>query len=540
MQDNTNNMKGTSDRQIQVFDVVVVGAGFAGLYMVHSLQEAGFSVQGIEAGGDVGGTWYWNRYPGARCDIPSLYYSYTWSDDLREEWHWKEKYGSQGEILEYLNFVANRFDLRRHYLFDRRVKLARFDDEGGFWVVETEEGERIQANFCIMATGCLSVPREPDIKGAENFQGETYHTGRWPHENVYFKGKRVALIGTGSSGIQALPIIAEQASEVCVFQRTPNYSLPSHNAPLTKAEIESFKSDFPAYKAMLDRGELTGYKHTPDVKFSEQKLKKMNERLWSGGGFLELSTIPNIVYDIDINNSIAEFVRGKISETVDDPETAEKLTPRDHPIAAKRPCIDTNYYQSFNRDNVSLIDIRETPIQEITAEGVRTSEALYDMDMIVFATGFDAITGAMLNIDIRGRNGRALKDEWNEGPKTYLGLSIAGFPNLFTIHGPGSPSVISNMITSGEQHVEWIMDCLTHLRDNGIQRIEVKTEAQENWVEHVNQSADNTLLPRANSWYLGANIPGKPRVFMPYVGENYRKYCDAEIENHYKGFSLTA
>jgi cation diffusion facilitator CzcD-associated flavoprotein CzcO len=522
----------------RVVDAVVVGAGFGGLYMTHRLQEAGLSVQGIDAAGDVGGTWYWNRYPGARCDIPSLLYSYTWSDDLQAEWRWSEKYAPQPEILAYANHVADRYDLRGAYLFDTRVTTATFDEERQRWTIETDRGDRIEARFCIMATGCLSVPREPDIAGAADFKGETYVTGRWPHEPVDFTGKRVAMIGTGSSSIQSMPLIAAQASQVYVFQRTPNYSLPARNCPLTDAEIAEFRANFPVYREMLRSGQPGIPLPPADWIPSDDDLRALAEGLWNGGGLLSLAVIPNVTRDEKINEVAAEFVRARIREIVKDPAVAAKLTPTEFPIGSKRACVDTDYYASFNRDNVTLVDIRDTPIKEITATGVRTTAADYPVDIIVFATGFDAMTGALLKMDIRGRGGRSLREAWAHGPKTYLGLQVAGFPNLFTVTGPGSPSVLTNMITSCEQHVDWIMDALENLRAKDLATMEATPEAQEAWVAHVNQEADRTLYPRANSWYIGANVPGKPRVFMPYVGEGYKVRCDEVAAKGYEGFAL--
>lgn len=520
-------------------DAVVVGAGFGGLYMVHRLREAGFTVQGVEAGGDVGGTWYWNRYPGARCDIPSLLYSYSWSDELQNEWRWSEKYAPQPEILAYANHVADRYDLRPAYMFNTRVTSAVFDEAKQRWTVETDRGDRIEARFCIMGTGCLSVPREPDIKGAETFKGETYITGLWPHEPVDFSGKRVAMIGTGSSSIQSMPLIAQQASQVYVFQRTPNFSLPAKNCPLTDAEVAEFKANFPIYREMLRTGQPGVPLPPPDWVPTDAELRELVEGLWNGGGLLSLTVIPNLVRDEKTNQVAADYVRAKVREIVKDPKVAEKLIPGDFPIGAKRACVDTDYYASFNRDNVTLIDIRDTPIEEITPTGVRTSDGDYPVDIIVFATGFDAMTGALLKMDIRGRGGVSLREAWEHGPKTYLGLSVAGFPNLFTITGPGSPSVLTNMITSVEQHVDWIMDALSYLRAKDLAAIEAKPEAQEAWVAHVNEEADQTLYPRANSWYIGANVPGKPRVFMPYVGEGYRVRCDEVAAKGYEGFALS-
>ncbi|HEX5379515.1 MAG TPA: NAD(P)/FAD-dependent oxidoreductase, partial [Phenylobacterium sp.] len=481
----------------KVVDAVVVGAGFGGLYMTQRLREAGMSVLGLDAAGDVGGTWYWNRYPGARCDIPSLLYSYTWSDDLQAEWRWSEKYAPQPEILSYANHVADRFDLRSAFLFDTRVTSATYDEATRRWTVETDRGDRIEARFCIMATGCLSVPREPDIPGAASFKGETYVTGRWPHEPVDFTGKRVAMIGTGSSSIQSMPLIAAQASQVYVFQRTPNFSLPALNSPLTDAEVAEFGANFPMYRELLRSGQPGIPLPPADWTPTDEELRALAEGLWNGGGLISMAVIPNLTRDEKINQIAADFVRAKIREIVKDPATAEKLTPTEFPIGSKRACVDTDYYASFNRDNVSLIDIRDTPIEEITATGVRTSAADYPVDIIVFATGFDAMTGALLKIDIRGRDGVSLREAWSHGPKTYLGLSVAGFPNLFTVTGPGSPSVLSNMMNSIEQHVDWIMGAIDHLRAEDLATMEATAQAQEAWVAHVNEEADKTLYPRA-------------------------------------------
>jgi cyclohexanone monooxygenase len=521
-------------------DAVVVGGGFGGLYMVHRLREAGYSVQGIEAGGGVGGTWYWNRYPGARCDVPSLFYSYTWSDELLNEWRWSEKYAPQPEILEYANFVADRFNIKPSFLFHTRVTKAAFDEKNSRWRVETDRGDVFDARYCVMATGCLSVPKEPDIKGHETFKGDVYVTGRWPHEKVDFTGKRVAMIGTGSSSIQSMPLIAKQAKRVTVFQRTPNFSLPALNAPLSDQQVADFRAGFPAYKELLKQGGLgipqppAGWE--PDI----EELKPLVPSLWQGQGLLAFAVLPNIMRNEKVNNLAADYVRSKIHELVKDPKTAQTLTPNGYPIGSKRCCVDTDYYIAFNRDNVELVDIRETPIDKIVENGVFAGGKLYEADAIVFATGFDAMTGALLKMDIRGRKARSLRDAWAEGPKTYLGVQIAGFPNLFTITGPGSPSVLSNMITSCEQHVDWIMGALVYMRDTQKHVIEASNAAQEAWVQHVNEEGDRTLFPRANSWYVGANVPGKPRVFMPYVGENYRPRCDAIAAKGYEGFELSA
>ncbi|MGA0603212.1 flavin-containing monooxygenase [Caulobacter sp. KR2-114] len=528
----------TRDPVDKTVDCVVVGAGFSGLYMVHRLRQAGVSVQGIEAGYDVGGTWFWNRYPGARCDIPSLLYSYSFDRGLRDDWRWSEKYSPQPEILAYAGHVADRFDLRSSFLFETRVTAMTYDEGAAVWRVETDRGDRFAARWVVAATGCLSVPKAPDIPGADSFAGPSYLTGLWPHEGVDFTGRRVAMIGTGSSAIQSTPLIADQAAQLTIFQRTPNFSLPARNRELTDAEIDEFMAAFPAYKALLDSGQPALPAPPEDWQPTEAELKERAEALWSGDGLLALIALPNLTKDPRINAIAADYVRDKIRQIVQDPATAEALIPRDYPLGAKRPCVDTDYFAAFNRPNVALVDLLKTPIVEINAAGVRTTEGQYDVDAIVFATGFDAMTGALLKMDIRGRGGRSLADAWAEGPKTLLGLQVAGFPNLFTVTGPGSPSVLSNMIVSLEQHVDWIADAITHLRATNHTTMEPDPTAQEAWVQHVNEVAAETLYPQANSWYLGANVPGKPRVFMPYVGPGYKVRCDEIAANGYEGFVL--
>ncbi len=522
----------------QIVDAIVVGAGFGGLYMVHRLREAGLTVRGIEAGGDVGGTWYWNRYPGARCDIPSLLYSYTWSDDVRKSWRWSEKYATQPEILAYAEHVADLYDLREAYWFDTRVTSAVFDEDARRWIAETDRGDRLEATFCIMATGCLSVPRGLDLPGADAFEGDIHVTGLWPHEDVDFTDKRVAIVGAGSSAIQSMPLIAQEADRVYLFQRTPNFSLPALNAPLTEAEQAEFDAGFETYVDLLRRGEPGIPLPPADWAPSDEELAQLTPLLWNGWALISCAQIPNLARDERTNDAASEYVRARIREIVADPATAEKLIPRDFPITTKRACVDTDYYASFNRPNVTLVDLRETPLEGVTAKGVKTSDREYEVDVIVGAMGFDAMTGALLRIDIRGRGGRSLRDAWAEGPKTYLGLAMAGFPNLFTITGPGSPSVLSNMLNSCETHVDWIADAIAHLQATGAATMEATAEAQEAWVVHVNEQADKTLFPRAASWYMGANVPGKPRVFMPYVGERYKVRCDEIAARGYEGFAL--
>ncbi|HEY0182260.1 MAG TPA: NAD(P)/FAD-dependent oxidoreductase [Rhodopila sp.] len=532
-------------RRAATFDAVVVGAGFSGLYMLHRLRELGFSTRVYEAGKGVGGTWYWNRYPGARCDSESYYYSYSFSDEIQQEWEWTCRYPEQPEILRYLNYVADKLDLRRDIQFDTRVTGARYNERTRRWDIETADGGRASATFLITAVGCLSAAQMPDIKGLETFQGEWYHTGTWPHEGVDFTGKRVGIIGTGSTGIQAIPVIASQAAHLTVFQRTPNFSVPARNALLPVAFQRDVKANYAEIRRKIRESGFGMPFDPPDrsaLDASPEELKQVYDALWEVGGFRFLfNSYSDLITNADANATAADYVRAKIREIVKDPETAEKLSPRSHPIGTKRPPIDTNYYETFNRDNVSLVDIRSSPIQEITPTGIRTSDADHTLDTIVFATGFDAMTGALFNLGIHGRDGAALQEKWADGPHTYLGVATAGFPNLFIITGPGSPSVLSNMPVSIEQHVEWIADCIQYLRDRGLGSIEPTEAAQLAWVAHVNEAASTTLLPQADSWYMGANVPGKPRVFMPYSGGvgAYRQLCAEIAGKGYEGFVTT-
>ena len=529
--------------RIVEFDAVVVGAGFAGMYMLQSLRRAGFSVRVFEAGSGVGGTWYWNRYPGARCDVESMEYSYAFSDELQQEWKWTERYPAQPEILRYANHVADRFDLRKDIRFETRVVVATFDEHADRWTVRTDDGAEVFARFVIMATGCLSSANTPNIDGIDTFEGETYHTGRWPHERVDFTGKRVAVIGTGSSGIQAIPMIAEEAADLTVFQRTPNYSVPAGNKPLDpelQAAIKENYADFRARNRTMPFafGSNTPLGETSALDADPDELERDLQTRWERGGFALLWGYGDFGTNRDANEKAAAFVRRKIRETVHDPAVAELLSPT-QVIGCKRLCLDTKYFETFNRPNVHLVDVSRRRIERMTPRGLVTGGEEYEFDAIVFATGFDAMTGSLLSIDIRGRNGKTLREKWSAGPRTYLGLGVAGFPNLFTISGPGSPSVLTNMIVSIEQHVEWIADCLTYLRDRGCGRIEANEQAENEWVDHVNAVADTTLYPTCNSWYLGSNVPGKTRVFMPLVGfPPYVEKCNDVAAKGYEGFTL--
>jgi len=530
------------------FDAVVIGAGFAGLGMLRKLREEhGMSVQVYETGDGVGGTWYWNRYPGARCDSESYMYCFSFSKEMLQDWNWSGKYPEQPEILSYLNHVADRFDLRRNIQFNTRVTSARFLEDANLWEVETDQGDRVTSQFLITGIGCISSGNVPDIKGLDSFQGEQYHTGSWPHEEVDFAGKRVAVIGTGSSGIQSIPVIARQAEHLTVFQRTPQYTIPARHGTIDRKFLE--KTVKPNYDDLMERARWStgGFPMDRDersaLEISAAERLEIYEASWAEGGIRFLSTsFKDVSTDRRANDTMAEFIRKKIRDMVQDPETAEKLMPTDHPFGSKRPLIDTDYFETYNRENVELVDIRHSPIQEITPRGIRTDDQEFEFDMIVFATGFDAMTGTFFKMDIRGRDGLPLKEKWSEGPKTYLGLQTAGFPNMFMITGPGSPSVLSNMPVSIEQHIDWIADLLQHMREHDIKSVEAEADAEKAWVVHVNEVAEPTMFMQANSWYLGANIPGKPRVFMPYAGGvgTYRKKCNEVADNGYEGFILGA
>ena len=528
------------------FDAIVIGAGVGGLYALYRLRDKlGMRVHVLEAGADVGGTWYWNRYPGCRCDVESLEYSFSFDDALQQEWSWPERYGNQPEILEYVGHVADRFDLRRDIQYNTRVTSATYDRASNRWTVQTSAGEQFSAPICVMATGNLSVPRVPDFKGLQSFRGRSYHTGRWPHEPVNFTALRVGVIGTGSSGVQSIPIIARQARHLTVFQRSANFILPAENGPMDKALEARHKAEYPARRrAAYDTPfGIAGYP-PPDksaLDASSQEREAMYERKWAEGGSISfLYSYKDLLTSKEANDTAAEFVRRKIRSIVKDPATAELLCPDNHPIGTKRLVLDTGYYETYNRDNVTLVNARKAPIREITPNGLRTTEAGYELDVIVFATGFDAMTGALKEIDVRTTDGRSLTADWAHGPYTMLGIMCAGFPNMFMITGPGSPGVKSQMILSCEQHVDWIVNCLTHMGANGIAAIEPTEEAQTAWTRHVAEVANATLYPLANSWYMGANIPGKPRVFMPYVGgvHTYKRKCDEIAAKGYEGFTM--
>ena len=526
------------------YDAVIVGAGFAGMYMLHKMRGMGMTARVYDAAKGVGGTWYWNRYPGARCDVMSHDYSFSFDKELEQEWEWSEKYSTQPEILRYANHVADRYELWPDMQFETRIDSAVFDENTKRWTVKTDQGDVISAMHVVMATGTLSAAKQPDLPGHETFAGETYMTSKWPHEGVDFTGKKVGVIGTGSSAIQSIPIIAEQADHLTVFQRTPNFSLPAGNSPTEKKFITDLKSDYPTYRQaakesffgvpveVTDDLALDAHKTERDAKYQEG---------WDSGSLVGvLGAYADLLFDKEANDTAAEFVREKIRATVDAPELAELLCPDDYPFGTKRPCLDTGYYEAFNREDVRLVDLRKTPLDSMDTNGVNTTDEHFDFDVVVYATGFDAMTGAVTRVDIRGLDGKKLADEWEGGPQNYLGLCVSGFPNFYVVTGPGSPSVLSNMMVSIEQHIEWIADLMQYMRDNDKSTVDPSIEAQEEWVAHVAEAGDGTLYPLANSWYMGANVPGKPRVFLPYIGGcgPYRERCDEIAAEGYTGFVL--
>jgi cation diffusion facilitator CzcD-associated flavoprotein CzcO/acetyl esterase/lipase len=531
----------------QQVDVAVVGAGFAGLYLLHRLRKAGFNAVALDEAGDVGGTWYWNRYPGARCDIQTIDYSYTFDPELERDWTWSEKYATQPEILRYLGFVADRYDLRRDIRFGTKVTSAKWDETAQRWLLTTSNGAPVSCQSYIMATGCLSAPKPPEIDGVKDFKGEVYFTSRWPHQGVNLAGKRVAVIGTGSSGIQSIPLMAEQAAQLTVFQRTPNFALPAKNGPVPEDRAALLQGDRATFREQA-RWSMAGVPLPPATDFSWQlsdaERRERFEKLWAAGDLVGMLTQlwADQGVDADGNAVVADLFREKIRSAVKNPKTAEALSPFDHPFGAKRPCLDTNYYATFNRPNVTLVNLRQEPIKSITASGITTENRSFDFDVIVFATGFDAMTGAIKAIHpITGRGGQSLTDVWADGPHTYLGLTVAGFPNLFLITGPGSPSVLSNMAVSIEQHVDWVVDRLAAMREAGFTALEPTETAQAGWTRHLADCATLTLHRLANTWYTGANVPGKPQGVMPYTGGvgPYRSICGEVVARAMLGFRLT-
>lgn len=526
---------------LRQFDVIVVGAGFAGLYMLHKLREAGFQAHVVEAGSGVGGTWYWNRYPGARCDVPSIEYSYSFSSELENEWRWSERYAAQPEILTYLEYVADRFDLKKDITFDTKVTAAVWDDAMKLWRVDTDQGNGYLSQHLILATGALSAPKTPELPGIENFKGAILHTAKWD-ARVDIEGKAVALFGTGSSGIQVTPPLAQKASQLTVFQRTPNFAVPANNRPLNEDEWRQSRATLPARREAARQGFL-GFFDVPRPGAAkddtpDKREQRFNEQ-WNAGTAGLLLAYEDLLVDEESNAHAAEFARRKIAETIDDPDKVRKITPQGYPLGSRRMCSEIGFYETINRTNVALVDVREEPVTGFSAYGIWTTDHHYSAEVVVFATGFDACVGAIKAIDIRGLEGKSLREEWADGPHAYLGLAVPAFPNLFTITGPGSPSVLSNVVVSIEQHVEWIARCLTDMRASGKVTIEATEEAERDWMDHVHEIAQQTLFPRADSWYHGRTRDGR-KVFMPYVGGcgPYRATCDEIAAADYRGFNL--
>ena len=532
------------DRSIKEVDAIVLGAGFAGLYMLYQLRSKGFSTVVYEAGDGVGGVWYWNRYPGARCDVESIYYNYTFSKELYEEWDWTSRFPEQEEILSYLNYVADRFDLRKDIQFNTRVNAAHFDEERSKWLIHLKDGTQVFATYFITGIGCLSAANIPNIRGLNQFKGKWYHTGHWPHEKIDFAGKRVGIIGTGSSGIQAIPVIAKEAKHLTVFQRTPQYTVPARNHIYDKEFIRSTKENFETLKHVM-RNSISGTPHIQNdqsaMEDSESKRQQVFEDAWAEGGFAFAMSYNDLLTNEKSNEKASEFIRSKIREVVKDPKVAQKLSPK-YLYGTKRQVLDTNYFETYNRENVLLVDVKESPIEEITEAGIKTANDQYDLDIIIFATGYDGMTGPLFKIDIQGRGAVSLKDKWENGAsvRTYLGITTAGFPNLFMITGPESPSVLVNMPTAIEQHVEWIANCIDYLREHDIDVIETNIQAEEEWSKHNREIANGTLYVKGDSWYTGANIDGKPRSFLIYLGgfDYYTKQCNEIAQNNYEGYTL--
>lgn len=524
------------------YDVIVLGAGFAGLRMVHRLTQDGLRVKGLEKAPEVGGTWYWNTYPGARCDVESVDYSYSFEPQLEQEWTWKERYATQPEILAYASFVADKLDVRRHFSFSTTVTAANWNEESGQWVISTDSGSTYSARFFIPAVGALSASNVPSFPGMHTFKGRTFHTGQWPREKVDFEGRRVAVLGTGSSGIQVVPLVAEQAADLYVLQRTPNYTMPANNRPLSPEETDRIKSEYAARRAKTAKqaGGLPYDTHPePLASLPAAEAERILAEYWEQGGLAYGISFPDIRTNEQSNLVAAQYAAKRIKAIVKDPLLAEKLIPKSYPLGAKRLCTDSGYYAAFNRENVHLVDLLENPLAEITPEGFRLQDGTtVQVDDIIFATGFDALTGPLLQLGITGRNGAALAEAWEAGPMTYLGLSVHGFPNMFLLAGPGAPTPLTNAIRTIEPQADWIANAIATLTTRPDEVFEADKERQEEWVQHCNQLVEGTLFLKANSWYLGANIPGKPRMFMAYVGglPKYRELLQEAAEEGYPGF----
>jgi cyclohexanone monooxygenase len=528
------------------YDIVVIGAGFSGMYALYKLRGLGLRLKGYEAGDGPGGTWYWNRYPGARVDIESMIYSYSFDPALEQEWKWPEHFSPQPDLEVYANHVADRFGIRDQIQFGTTVTRLRFDDATSRWHVSTDRGDEVSARFVIAATGSLNATNIPAFPGVETFGGQWYHTSKWPKEGVDFTGKRVGVIGTGSTGIQVIPVVAEQAAHLTVFQRTANFSIPSRNRPIDPDYERDWKENYPGYRQMMKNtasaAVLTGQRLDRSVfDVSDEEREEILERAWeSRSGFKFTGSFKDVRTSIEANEVVAEFVRRKIRQIVKDPAVAELLCPNTHPLGTKRLCLDSGYYEAFNRPNVTLVDVRSNPITEITPAGLRTAAGEYELDILIYATGFDAMTGSMTRMNVTGADGVRLQDKWVNGPTNYLGFLVAGFPNLFMIHGPGSPSVLAQMIMSAEWQVDWLHDRIAYMLSRGLERVDTSERWEDSWGREMEVAADATLFKKADSWYMGANIPGKPRVFMVYVGgfDNYTRRCDEVVSAGYEGFTF--
>ena len=527
----------------QRVDVLVVGAGFGGMYAVYKFREMGKSVVGIEAGGNVGGVWYWNRYPGARCDLMSVDYSYGFSPEIEQEWTWSEQFAAQPEILAYANFVADRLDLRKDFKFNTRVTSAKWDEAAQLWRATTDQGEVLEAPYAIMSTGPLSIPKDPDIPGIDRFKGELYRAQKWPHHPVSYEGKRVGVIGTGSSGIQIIQEVGPQAGELFVFQRTPSFTLPMRNRALDDEYVAEMKKHYPQMRAAMRNNPTGGTRPVTSRPFfslpKDQRLEAM-EQAWINGGHTFLGSFSDLMINDEANEQVADFVRDKIGQIVNDPVTAEALKPRGYPIFARRPCLDSSYYETYNLPNVHLVDCKKDQIVEITENGVRTQSGEVELDMLIFATGYDALTGALLAFDVEGRDGIKLKDKWADGPRSHLGVAMAGFPNMWATTGPNGPAALANIITISEHDVDWIADLITHMEANSITSAEPTQEAEDGWMAMVAELAAPSLIRKANTWWVGANVKGKPTGLTMFVGgfNKYRDLCADAAQAGYKDFTF--
>lgn len=537
----TASQQPTASQDPNRIDALVIGAGFGGMYAVHRLSGMGLRVQGFEAGGDVGGVWYWNRYPGARCDLMSLDYCYSFSPEIEQEWTWSEQFAAQSEILAYANFVADRLDLRRHFSFETWVTGATYDEAANVWRVTVDDGRVFEATYCVMASGPLSIPKGVPFDGAEDFKGEILLAAKWPRDPVSFEGKRVGLVGTGSTGIQIVPEVAKTAGSLTVFQRTPSFTLPMRNVTLEPDYVAELKRNYAGIRQVARNSPLGGVRPQstrPFFSVTPEQRRALMEDSWARGGLAFLGTFSDLLVNPEANEQVAEFVRGKISDVVSDPVTAEKLKPRGYPIFARRPCLDTNYYETFNLPHVKLHDCLESPVVKITPAGLLTETGEVELDVLIFATGYDGLTGALLNFDVVGRGGLQLRDKWRDGARSHLGLMIASFPNLFLVCGPNGPAALANIITLDQQNIDWIADAIAHMRQEGLKTIEPTEAAEQAWMDTVYGLAELTLVSKANTWYVGGNISGKPRGLSMYTGgfQRYTEACRLAAETGYTDF----